>query len=138
MNEHILNSTATVSIDSAIGSPLWSAGAASALPDSDANEQGDSSASYRQQLNSGQFFYPEAEKACRIIDKKKSSEGDIFDNNSLSGHYVNIGAQKTSVEKGIFMLHLHCCCFLRPSVLYFYVLLILPKNSPSSPGLQKC
>ncbi|MCP9266411.1 Fibroblast growth factor receptor [Dirofilaria immitis] len=46
-NELSLNNTATISIDSAIGSPLWSAGATSAILDSDVNEKGDSPMSYK-------------------------------------------------------------------------------------------
>lgn len=101
-NELSLNSTATVSIDSAIGSPLWSAGATSALLDSDANERGDSPMSYkRRRLSNGPCTYSEAEKKTEIIGEKNDKEDITHKSNLMNPQYVNVeDAQATSAEKG--------------------------------------
>lgn len=97
-----MNSTATVSIDSAIGSPLWSAGATSALLDSDANERGDSPMSYkRRRLSNGPCSYSEAGKKNEIIGEKNDTEDVTCNNGLLNPQYVNVeGAQAASAEKG--------------------------------------
>uniref|UniRef100_A0A8R1XWP3 Receptor protein-tyrosine kinase n=1 Tax=Onchocerca volvulus TaxID=6282 RepID=A0A8R1XWP3_ONCVO len=100
-NELSLNSTATVSIDSAIGSPLWSAGAMSALLDSDANERSDSPMSYKKyRLSNGPCGYSEAEEKSEIIDEKIGPEDIICNSDVLNPQYVNIEcAQSASAEK---------------------------------------
>ncbi|KAL3981864.1 Protein tyrosine kinase family protein [Acanthocheilonema viteae] len=101
-NELSLNSTATVSIDSAIGSPLWSAGATSALLDSDANERGDSPTSYKKcRLSNGPCTYSETEKKNEIIGEKNGTENVTCNNDLQNPQYVNVeGAQAASTEKG--------------------------------------
>uniref|UniRef100_A0A0R3RTV2 Receptor protein-tyrosine kinase n=1 Tax=Elaeophora elaphi TaxID=1147741 RepID=A0A0R3RTV2_9BILA len=102
LNELSLNSTATVSIDSAIGSPLWSAGATSALLDSDTNERGDSPMSYkRHRLSNGPSSCSEAEKKNEIVGEKNGTENVTCNNGLLNPQYVNVeGTQAASAGKG--------------------------------------
>ncbi|VDK42095.1 unnamed protein product [Gongylonema pulchrum] len=100
LNERNLNSTATVSIDSAIGSPLWSAGTTCALPDSEVNDQGGSSSLYKRRSINGHWVYPETQKPFKNVDGRKSVESGVYGNSPLGGHYVNVSTQETSTEKG--------------------------------------
>uniref|UniRef100_A0A915PIW2 receptor protein-tyrosine kinase n=1 Tax=Setaria digitata TaxID=48799 RepID=A0A915PIW2_9BILA len=102
LNERSSNSTATVSIDSAIGSPLWSAGAVSALLDLDANERGDSPMSYKKRrLSNEPCSYSEVGKKVEIIGEKNNRENVIRNSGLLNPQYVNVeNAQAVSVEKG--------------------------------------
>lgn len=96
-----MNSTATVSIDSAIGSPLWSAGATSALLDSDANERGDSPMSYKKsRLSNGPCTCSETGKENTIIGEKHDTEDVTCNDDLLNPQYVNVEAQAASAEKG--------------------------------------
>ncbi|KAM3726992.1 Myoblast growth factor receptor [Dirofilaria immitis] len=101
-NELSLNNTATISIDSAIGSPLWSAGATSAILDSDVNEKGDSPMSYKKrQLSDDPCGYSEVDKKKEIIDGKNDTEEITCNNGLLNPQYVNVeSAQSVSAEKG--------------------------------------
>uniref|UniRef100_A0AAF5PGR0 Receptor protein-tyrosine kinase n=4 Tax=Wuchereria bancrofti TaxID=6293 RepID=A0AAF5PGR0_WUCBA len=100
-NELSLNSTATVSIDSAIGSPLWSAGATSALLELDANEKSDSPTSYKKRrLSNGPCSYLEAKTKNEITGEENDT--DVTCNSGLlNPQYVNVeSSQPASVEKG--------------------------------------
>uniref|UniRef100_A0A1I7W2I5 Receptor protein-tyrosine kinase n=1 Tax=Loa loa TaxID=7209 RepID=A0A1I7W2I5_LOALO len=101
-NELNLNSTATVSIDSAIGSPLWSTGATSALLDSDANEKGDSPMSYKKRrLSNGPCSYSDAGKKNEIIGEEDGTKDFICNSGLLNQQYVNVdGGQAASTENG--------------------------------------
>ncbi|VDN01536.1 unnamed protein product [Thelazia callipaeda] len=90
-NERSLNTTAALSVDSAIGSPLWSAGAASAPLDLDISEKSGSPIFCKiRRLNNS----PEVTKKSGIIGQKNGMK-NLFNAELSKAQYVNVYSAKT-------------------------------------------